>query len=294
MAGGSPRAARTVFVLAGGGSLGAIQVGMLRALTAHGIWPDAVVGSSAGAINAVFFASDPTIEGVHHLDAVWRGLTRRDVFPIGAMALLRSAMGRGDHVVNPQALRDLLARYLPRARLEDLPLSCTTIAADLFTGDEVRLTQESAVDAALASAAIPAVLPPVESAGRLLVDGGIASHTPVGAALALGASRVFVLPAGHACARRGRPRGMVAAALHALSLLTARQLVRDLECLWDRAEISVVPPLRPLDVSPYDFSRGAELIDRGYTATAEWLAGDPFARRVIPANLAPHSHRTGA
>ena len=51
-------AGTTAFVLAGGGSLGAIQVGMLRALVAHGVTADFVVGSSAGAINGAYFAGD--------------------------------------------------------------------------------------------------------------------------------------------------------------------------------------------------------------------------------------------
>ncbi len=56
----SPGLPRTAFVLAGGGSLGAVEVGMLHALTAHGVCPDFVVGASAGAINGAYFASDPT------------------------------------------------------------------------------------------------------------------------------------------------------------------------------------------------------------------------------------------
>ena len=45
------------FVLSGGASLGAVQVGMLRALAERGIHPDLVVGASAGAINAALLAA---------------------------------------------------------------------------------------------------------------------------------------------------------------------------------------------------------------------------------------------
>ena len=54
---------RTAFVFAGGGSVASAEVGMLRALVAHGIQPSFVVGASAGAINAVHFAHDPTSSG---------------------------------------------------------------------------------------------------------------------------------------------------------------------------------------------------------------------------------------
>ncbi|HTU36652.1 MAG TPA: patatin-like phospholipase family protein, partial [Acidimicrobiales bacterium] len=48
---GAPAAARTAFVLAGGGSRGAVQVGMLEALIRRGIRADRVFGASVGAIN---------------------------------------------------------------------------------------------------------------------------------------------------------------------------------------------------------------------------------------------------
>jgi predicted acylesterase/phospholipase RssA len=54
---------RTAFVFAGGGSLGAIQVGMLRVLVSEGVQPDFVVGASVGAINAAYFAGAPNAEG---------------------------------------------------------------------------------------------------------------------------------------------------------------------------------------------------------------------------------------
>lgn len=75
----------TAFVFAAGGSLGAVEVGTLRTLTAAGVKPDFVVGSSVGAINAAHFASDPTIDGVERLEQIWRGVRRRDVFPVTAL-----------------------------------------------------------------------------------------------------------------------------------------------------------------------------------------------------------------
>jgi NTE family protein len=69
----------TAFVFAGGGSLGAVQVGMLRELMRHGLDADFVVGSSAGALNAAYFASAPDAAGVDKLGQIWSGLRRRDV-----------------------------------------------------------------------------------------------------------------------------------------------------------------------------------------------------------------------
>jgi predicted acylesterase/phospholipase RssA len=83
-----PTGAKTAFVFAGGGSFGAIQVGMMHSLTAHGISADMVVGSSVGAINGAYYAGDPTLKGVQQLERVWRGLQRHDVFPITWRTLL--------------------------------------------------------------------------------------------------------------------------------------------------------------------------------------------------------------
>ena len=74
--------AKTAFVFAGGGSFGAIQVGMLHALAARGVVADMVFGSSVGAINAAYYAGTPTLEGIKNLEAIWRGLHRNDVFPV--------------------------------------------------------------------------------------------------------------------------------------------------------------------------------------------------------------------
>jgi NTE family protein len=77
----SNHAAKTAFVFAGGGSFGAIQVGMMHSLAAHGISPDMVVGSSVGALNGAYYAGDPTLKGVLQLETIWRGLHRNEVFP---------------------------------------------------------------------------------------------------------------------------------------------------------------------------------------------------------------------
>jgi NTE family protein len=57
----------TAFVLGGGGNLGAVQVGMLRALLEHDIAPDAVFGCSVGALNGAALCEEPTVENVERL-----------------------------------------------------------------------------------------------------------------------------------------------------------------------------------------------------------------------------------
>jgi predicted acylesterase/phospholipase RssA len=77
--------------------------------------------------------------------------------------------------------------------------------------------------------------------GRFLVDGAISSNTPITAAVALGARRLIVLPTGIACALDHPPKGTIANALHALTLLIARQLVSELEGLDESIDFAIVP-----------------------------------------------------
>jgi len=97
----------TAFVLAGGGSLGAVEVGMLRALIEHGEEADFVVGSSAGAFNGAYFAADPTQAGAAKLEAIWRGLKREHIFPF-TLKNLFGFLWRRDYLVESHGLRRLV------------------------------------------------------------------------------------------------------------------------------------------------------------------------------------------
>lgn len=278
---------RTAFVLAGGGSFGAVQVGMLQALLAHEVAPDLIVGSSVGAINGAYLAGDPTPEGVKRLAAIWRGLRRRDVFPLGWRSLI-GLLGRRNFMVQADGLRRLLEANLPFRDLERAAVPLHVVATDVLGGATVRLSSGPAVEAVLASCAIPAAFPPVRIDGRHLMDGAVASNTPVRSAIELGATRLIVLPTGYACALDAPPTRAIAIMLHAITLLTAHQLVADLEHYGAQAQIVTVPPLCPLSVSPYDFSRAGELIDKAAAQTQRWLDQGGVDSHRIPGALRPH------
>jgi NTE family protein len=144
--------------------------------------------------------------------------------------------------------------------------------------------------AALASAAIPGVFPPVPINGRYLMDGGIANNTPISTAFGLGARRVIVLPTGMSCALEAPPRGAVGLALHALNLLIMRQLLSDIERFSPRCELIVIPPLCPLTTTAYDFSHSGELIQRADATTRLWLQRNGLENRGAPSELLPHEH----
>jgi NTE family protein len=284
----SGTAHRTAFVFAGGGSLGAVQVGMLRELMRCGLNADFVVGSSVGALNAAYFAAAPNAAGVEKLACVWCSLRRHDVFPVTLRSLLRFVGGH-DHLIDPSNLRLLIKRHVPFLNLEDASIPLHVIATNLG-GAAVCLSSGPAIERILASAAIPAAFPPVRIDNQYLIDGAIGSNTAILTAAKLGATRIIVLPTGFACDLHEPPRGAIARVLHAITLLIANQIVRDLKELAGKVDISIVPSLCPLDVSPYDFSSAAQLIERAADNTRKWIEGGGLSRPDIPDSLLPHLH----
>ena len=161
-------------MLSGGASLGAIQVGMLRALYERDITPDLIVGTSAGAFNGAYIASRPqTTPTAESLARIWRGLRRGQVFPVNPVTGLLGFLGARDHLVPESGLRRLISRYVECEELEEMRVPLHVIAVDVVTGQERRLSRGRVLDAILASAAVPGVLEPVAWEGRALIDGGV-------------------------------------------------------------------------------------------------------------------------
>jgi NTE family protein len=280
---------KTAFVFAGGGSFGAIQVGMMHSLAAHGISADMVVGSSVGALNGAYYAGDPTLQGVLRLESIWNGLHRHDVFPVNWRTLL-GFIRRRDFLIPHDGIAKLIDDHLPYRDLQDAKLPVHIVATDIITGDSVVLSEGSAALAIIASTAIPGAFAPVRYKDLYLADGAISSNTPIKVAVQKGARRLVILPTGYACASHTPPVGAVANALHALTLLIARQMVSELEDLDPAIEYFVVPPLCPLVGSPYDFSRSADHIARAIASTDAWLAQSGLQKCGIPDEIRPHGH----
>ena len=186
--------ASTAFVFAGGGSLGAVQVGMLHELMAHGVHPDFVVGSSAGAINAAYFAGAPDASGVSRLEELWSTVRRKDIMPLSLRDMISMLVWRRASLISVTGIRQLLERHLAYRKIEDAALRLHIVATDNQLGSEVVLSSGPVIEAVMASAAIPGIFPPVQIGGRELVDGGVANNTPISVALRLGATRIIVLP----------------------------------------------------------------------------------------------------
>jgi NTE family protein len=201
-------------------------------------------------------------------------------------------LARRDSLVPDDGLRRLVERNVTFRRLEDAPVPFHVVATELTSGAEVLLSEGDVVDAVLSSAAIPGVFPPVRFGDRLLIDGGVTDNAPISQAKSLGADEVWVLPTGFPCSI-ARPRGALAVALQALSILVQRQLVVDLVRNHGDVDVWVVPPLCPLDVLPSDFTQSETLMRRAREQTRAWLDGGrpPLdAATLSPARHALWSH----
>jgi NTE family protein len=277
----------TAFVLSGGASLGAIQAGMLEALFERGIAPDIIVGTSAGALNGSFLAErSPTVEAARNLGAVWRGLSRGQVFPLNPLTGALGFLGAREHLVPDSGLRRLVRRHATVDRLEQTRIPLHVIATDVLDGREVRLSEGPLVDAVMASAAIPGVLPPVEWEGRLLVDGGVSNNAPISHALELGADEIYVLPTGTPCELAEPPHGALAMLVYATGLLVSRRLAQEIALLGDDASVIVLPPPCPLTVQPTDFGHADALI------AAARADARSFLNRQTHRTGGNHAHRS--
>ena len=269
----------TAFVLSGGGNLGAIQAGMLRALIGEGIRPDFVVGTSVGSVNGAWLASHDLDVGVDGLVDIWVGMRRSDVFPADLLGGLRGFLGRRDHLVSSAGLRQVLRTHVPARRFDELRIPLHVVATDIRTGFDVLLSDGDLADAVCASSAIPGVFPMVEIAGRQLVDGGVVNNCPISQALALGATTIWVLPCGYACSLPKAPQGALGIVLQAVSLLVQNRLLMDYERYSARADLRMLPTVCPLSVSPTDFTQARRLIDDADTLVRAWLEDPSVGQR---------------
>ena len=281
---------KTAIVFAGGGSLGAVQVGMLRALVEANVRFDMVIGASVGAINGAYFAARPDSDGVQALAGFWRGLSKTDIFPLSWFDTCRGLIKRRGYLLQPSALNRLLGQALPIHRIEDAVLPLYIVTTNLLSGAETVLSSGELEQALLASAAIPLVFPCVQIADQFLVDGGVASNTPISTAVALGATNVVVIPTGVSCDLTQPPRGLVALALHTVNLMSMRQLVSDIEHFRTVTSLHIVPPLCPVDVSVFNFDQTESLLQRAYEQTLRWLERGGLERTKVPGALSIHSH----
>ena len=256
---------------------------MLQALFAAGVRPDLLVGTSVGAINAAWMAGCPSHEGALQLGDIWLAMRRQDIFPLSPFTGARGLIGRSNHFISSDNLRDILEEHIPFQRLEHAAVPVHVVATELKSGRAATISSGPAIPALLASTAIPGVFPPVTIGHRDYVDGGVANHTPVTVAIELGAQTIYVLPVGYPWLNH-EPTTALGMALQALARIVEQKLDADVAANRGIAEIHVLPARDVADVSPADFSHTKELIDWGHRQARRYLGGAAAPR---PSGVAP-------
>lgn len=281
---GTEQHERVAFVLSGGGNLGAVQVGMLRALLEHDIRPDLIVGCSVGALNGAALADMPTIEGVERLEKVWRAVDGNDLMPRNLLPNAVALARKGESIHDNEGLRNLFNEAMGARSFDELSVPFQCVATDVIGVREVWFEKGPLVNAVLASAAMPALYPSVEIDGVKYLDGAIVNDVPLTRAVELGATTLYILHVGSFSRPRAQPRRPLDVAVQAYWIARHHRYKRDLEALPDHITAHVLPHGQPPLMRYNDFTRTPELITTAFEASGAYLdelaAMRPARRRV--------------
>jgi len=267
---------RTAFVLGGGGLLGAVEVGMLRALFERGVQPDLVLGTSVGALNGLVVASDPTSAVVDRLLDLWRSVGEsNEVYSDRAWRQVSRALRTRTHLHSSEPLRERLEHEFGGVTFEDLAVEFQCCAASIERAAEHWFVSGEVVPAVMASAAVPGLLPPAEVGGEHYLDGGIVNSIPIGRAVLLGARRIFVLQVGRIDRPLTAPRTPWQVARVSFEIARRHRFAREMSELPAGVEAHVLPAAgSPRDDSPLAYRNSSAVagrIEAAYDASAAYL-----------------------
>lgn len=278
-------------MLSGGGVLGALQVGQMRALLEAGITPDLIVGTSVGALNGATLAAMPSQQGLDRLADRWIRLGSDDLFPGSRVRRAWNLLRRGEALYPNTGIRTLIEQIGAPA-FEDLGVPLKVVAANLRTGKERVFSSGALADPILASTAMPGVFAPVIIDGESYVDGGVVNNVPVSVAVAAGAKTIYVLNCLPCTREEERQiRRPIDVLVQAVTHARASRLHHDLERYADQVEF-VIPPVPATNVRFDDNAQAARLIQLGYDAARSYLAHPAMGKRRARGQITPLEART--
>jgi NTE family protein len=259
------------FVLGGGGSLGAVQVGMLEALAQSQLTPDLVIGTSVGSLNGAVIALDP--EGAaNRLSHAWAHITRAQVFPGGLLAQARTLERTRTHLFPNTGLATVVSDFVgSTTTFGSLALPFAAVAMDIDTASVHVITDGLLLPALLASAAIPGIFPPVDHGGRHLCDGGVVANVPIRQAVAMGAKSLVVLD----CTFPGHllppPRSFAETLLFTAMVSIRSQVSLEAPLVAEQVPVIYLPGPDACRCSPFNFESTELLIEGAYEAAIAFL-----------------------
>ena len=180
-----PRKIKIGLALGGGAARGFAHIGVIKALEAQGIYPDIVVGTSAGSVVGALYAAGNTGFQLQKL-----------AFDMDEAAISDWAMplfGKSTGVLKGEALQAYVNKAVNNQPMEKLKVSFGAVATDLKTGQPILFQRGNTGMAVRASSSVPGVFQPVTISGRSYVDGGLVAPVPVRFARDMGADFVIAV-----------------------------------------------------------------------------------------------------
>lgn len=309
---------KRAFVLSGGGSLGAMQVGALRVLLEQGITPHMVVGCSVGALNGSFVAAKLSLEQLERAAQVWRNVTTERVYPGAKLQVLwRFVIGQ-DSLYDNRSFYEFLQESgcTPALTFGGVQGAALYVTATHLRSGRLHVfgddPHDRVLDALMASTALTPLHPPWEINGERYVDGGTVTPLPLRVALERGATEIYALHIHRPNEepRKQRLRGVTDHINQAVSTMLRLQATHDLHLAETarRVRLHYLPIWTDDPIEPTDFSHSTSLIEQGYARaaallkrgdTATLVAGEDSGshnpwwqgwRTFMPANRHRHDH----
>ncbi|WP_307857391.1 patatin-like phospholipase family protein [Mycobacterium sp. SM1] len=172
--------------LGSGGARGYAHIGVITELRERGYRIVGIAGSSMGALVGGLYAAGKLDEF-----SEWaRSLTQRAILRLLDPSITAAGVLRAEKILD--AVHDILGTVT----IERLPIPFTAVATDLLAGKSVWLQRGRLDEAIRASIAIPGVIAPYATDGRLLADGGILDPLPMAPIAAAGAALTIAVSLG--------------------------------------------------------------------------------------------------
>lgn len=269
---------KTAYVLGGGGRWGAVEVGMLRALNEAGIEPDIILGTSIGAFNGSVIAAEPGPVGVQRLTGLWDELTGADLFQASVLSRIRNVATLQPAIHRSSELQLVLEHvHGANKNIEDLQIPFQCVASSIERAAEHWFVEGPLIPALLASSAVPVLFPPIEIEQEHFYDGGLVNSVPLGRAVELGASVIYVLQVGRLEAPLRPPERLHEAALISFEIARRHRYATALETLPKNIDVHVLPSGNPVEFDDRrqlrwrDTGDTLELVDGAYEASSSYL-----------------------
>lgn len=180
-----PKKIKIGLALGGGAARGFAHIGVIKALEAQGIYPDIVVGTSAGSVVGALYAAGNTGFQLQKLAMEMDEASISD----WAVPLFRKNTG----VLKGEALQAYVNKAVNNQPMEKLKIPFGAVAADLKDGKPILFQRGNTGMAVRASSAVPGVFQPVTINGHTYVDGGLVAPVPVRFARDMGADFVIAV-----------------------------------------------------------------------------------------------------